>query len=98
MRTPEFSESKKYPSPCLVGLQAFIGLQRIAVTGEFLIVLSKFSELSMTGLPGISPKKTKQPSKSSEEVIGWNLYILHSTSLTALYEDIISRAESYVSD
>eukprot|EP01119_Soliformovum_irregulare_P019874 TRINITY_DN6382_c0_g1_i1.p1 TRINITY_DN6382_c0_g1~~TRINITY_DN6382_c0_g1_i1.p1 ORF type:complete len:1118 (-),score=291.75 TRINITY_DN6382_c0_g1_i1:724-4008(-) len=53
-RTHEFAEGPDsligagptfgYPSPCLIGMQPFIGLSSIAVAGEYLLVLSKFTD------------------------------------------------------
>src|SRR5689334_17510468 len=31
-----------------------------------------------------------------DQTVGWNLYILHPTSLHQVYQEIISRAETYV--
>lgn len=41
-RTSEFGNDQVYPSPCLVGMQPFIGPQKIAVSSEYSLLLSKY--------------------------------------------------------
>jgi hypothetical protein len=66
-------------------MQPFIGLQKVAISGDYLILLSKISE-------EVIGSKVPVASKA----VGWNVYVLHCTSLNTIYEDFITRAEAYV--
>eukprot|EP01114_Cavostelium_apophysatum_P015911 TRINITY_DN4432_c0_g1_i1.p1 TRINITY_DN4432_c0_g1~~TRINITY_DN4432_c0_g1_i1.p1 ORF type:complete len:1187 (+),score=274.77 TRINITY_DN4432_c0_g1_i1:1072-4632(+) len=93
LRNMEFGDRLRYPAPCLIGMQPFIGLQKVAISGEYVILLSKFSE-DLLKPTKLSEAKLHQNSKSNS-VVGWNVYVLHSTPLNTIYDDFLNRAAAY---
>eukprot|EP01132_Coremiostelium_polycephalum_P003760 gene3760-4681_t len=108
LRPCDANDGEDLPTPCGFGLRNFLYLNRIAVVGDYLLILSKYTEQSQSKnqkIPSImrSPSRTLSPSPKK---IGnnlfeidkgksvWSLYILHHTPLKVLYDEIINYAIS----
>ncbi|EGG15349.1 hypothetical protein DFA_10183 [Cavenderia fasciculata] len=86
------------PPPIGLGLNTFGCLSKMAVIGDHLLLLSKFThdineKTSLLKLPSImrSPSRMASPAKKPVET-GWSIYILHHTPLQTLYGDILEYA------
>lgn len=93
------------PTPCLMGMQPFLGPRHAVVVGDFIVLMSKLYDPSVPEPKPISPfnpppqvLKVASPPGTSPAVskrksdVSWNLYMLHPTTLGTLYDELLARA------
>jgi len=83
-----------FPGPCLVSIQSFIGLCRIEVvpfTDVLLLICKEPEKKSRSRSSSVSGQSAQTQPRGG----GWNLYVLTSTSVHTLYEEIITQAAGY---
>ncbi|GAM23299.1 hypothetical protein SAMD00019534_064740, partial [Acytostelium subglobosum LB1] len=88
-------------TPCGFGLRTFFGLNKLAVIGDYIVLLSKMTQdqvAEMSGPGGMlrSPSRILSPKKTLNEVkldkIMWAVYVVHHTPLQSLYGQILEYA------
>eukprot|EP00727_Mastigamoeba_balamuthi_P013441 m51a1_g872 hypothetical protein (1091) ;mRNA; r:834507-838750 len=99
LRTSMGLAEHKAPSPCLMGMQPFMGPKSAVVVGEFVVLLSKLNEQSLKRNRLQSPGRERLPPPSlSKDSMNWSIYMLHPTTLAPLYEDLVKKAQETAKD